>query len=59
MNRKDFLKSLFCIPALILAKNASKKDITFISQGKITLGNPNPSFVLDVNGNLGIGTYKL
>ena len=58
MNRKNFLKSLFCLPALTLAKDApivAKDNIIIISQGKITLGNPNPSFVLDVNGNLGIG----
>jgi hypothetical protein len=52
MNRKDFIKSLFGVPALILANNTSNissnntvaKDVVFYNK-----------LSLDLKGNIGLG----
>ena len=60
MNRKQFFKTLFGIPALafascttakkpiLIANNDVKVDLTITSNGKLLTLNP--------NGNLGLGT---
>ena len=62
MNRKDFIKSLFGVPALILANNTSNissnntvaKDVVFYNKlsldpkGNIGLGIPNPSYPIHI-----------
>lgn len=65
MNRKNFLKSLFCLPALTLAKDEPKEDLSLAPKEELIImhdGSCNnieyyykTSFVLDINGNLGIG----